>query len=57
MTTSQRISSTERSKDKIDQLLSQIESLSDEELDVMHARYERIREECVERQQWDKSAR
>jgi low affinity Fe/Cu permease len=32
-----------------DQMMD-IESLSDEELDVMHARYERIRAECMERQ-------
>jgi hypothetical protein len=33
-----------------------IESLSDEELDAMHAKYERIRAECIERQQRPKSA-
>jgi hypothetical protein len=34
-----------------------IESLSDEELDMMHARYERIRAECMERQQRGKPER
>jgi hypothetical protein len=34
-----------------------IESLSDEELDVMHARYERIRAEYMERQQRGKPER
>jgi hypothetical protein len=34
-----------------------IENLSDEELDVMHARYERIRAECMERQQRGKPER
>ena len=34
-----------------------IESLSDEELDVMHARYERIRAEYMERQQRGKAER
>jgi low affinity Fe/Cu permease len=33
-----------------DQMMD-IESLSDEELDVMHAKYERIRAECMERKQ------
>jgi low affinity Fe/Cu permease len=32
-----------------DQMMD-IESLSDEELEVMHSKYERIRRECVERQ-------
>jgi hypothetical protein len=32
-----------------------IESLSDEELDVMHTRYERIRAECMEKQQRGRS--
>jgi len=31
-----------------------IESLSDEELDAMHAKYERIRAECIERDQRQK---
>ena len=39
-----------------DQMMN-IESLSDEELDVMHARYERIRAECMERQQRGKPER
>jgi len=39
-----------------DQMMD-IESLSDEELDVMHAKYERIRAECVERQQRTNPAR
>jgi Low affinity iron permease len=39
-----------------DQMMD-IESLSDEELDVMHARYERIRAECMERQQRGKPER
>lgn len=39
-----------------DQMMN-IESLSDEELDVMQARYERIRAECMERQQRGKPER
>ena len=39
-----------------DQMMN-IEGLSDEDLDVMHARYERIREECVERQRRGKPVR
>jgi len=38
-----------------DQMLD-IETLSDEELDVMHERYERIRQECVKRQQSDEDS-
>ena len=36
-----------------DQMMD-IESLSDEELDAMHAKYERIRAECIERDQRQK---
>jgi Low affinity iron permease len=39
-----------------DQMMN-IESLSDEELDVMHARYERIRAEYMERQRRGKAER
>ena len=39
-----------------DQMMD-IESLSDEELDAMHAKYERIRAECMERQQRSKPAK
>lgn len=39
-----------------DQMMD-IESLSDEELDAMHAKYERIRAECMERQLRSKPAK
>ena len=39
-----------------DQMMD-IESLSDEELDAMHAKYERIRAECMERQRRSKPAK
>jgi low affinity Fe/Cu permease len=39
-----------------DQMMD-IENLSDEELDAMHAKYERIRAECIERQQRSKPAK
>jgi low affinity Fe/Cu permease len=44
-----------RATDAAGDQMMDIESLSDEELDVMHAKYERIRAECVERQQRGKS--
>jgi low affinity Fe/Cu permease len=46
-----------RATEKAGDQMMDIESLSDEELDVMHTRYERIRKECIERQQRGKSAR
>jgi low affinity Fe/Cu permease len=46
-----------RATDAAGDQMMDIESLSDEELDVMHARYERIRAECMERQQRGKPER
>src|SRR6266849_4687101 len=45
-----------RAIDKAGDHMMDIESLSDEELDAMYAKYERIRAECIERQQRPKSA-